>query len=100
MREVTMEFLAVTRRRTERFSEADFAAVLDAEAHTARTLYAEGIIRAINGRGDVPGAVIRLEAASLAEARAALARLPLHQQGMMDMDILPLTPYRGFVPQS
>lgn len=94
-----MEFLAITRRRTERFSEAEFAGVLEDEAQTARTLYAEGVVRAINGRGDVPGAVLRIEAETLEAARAAVARLPLYRREMMDVEIVPLLPYRGFAPR-
>jgi len=94
-----VEFLAITRRRLERFPEAEFAAILDEEAETVRTLYAEGLVRAVNGRGDRPGAVLRLEAPSAAEAEAAVARLPLARRQMMDVEIVPLLPYRGFAPR-
>ncbi|GAC1300942.1 MAG: muconolactone Delta-isomerase family protein [Vulcanimicrobiaceae bacterium] len=91
-----MQFLALTRRLTETFSEADFAAVLPAEAEQARGLYARGVFRSINSRGDLPGAVILLEAADVADATAIVGALPLAQKKMMDVSIVPLLPYRGF----
>lgn len=53
-----MYFLAITRRRVERFTQAEFDARLGDEADCARALYAGGTFRAIHSRGDVPGAVI------------------------------------------
>jgi uncharacterized protein YciI len=94
-----MQFLALTRRRTEAFSEADFAAVLEAEAEQARSFYASGIFRQIFSRGDIPGAAIVLEAADAAEARRIAGMLPLAQKGMMDVEIIELRPYRGFGPR-
>jgi hypothetical protein len=92
-----MKFLALTRRRLDRFSEAEFAEVLGAEAEAARALYARGAFREINSRGDVPGAAIVLEAPDLEGARALIGELPLAQREMMDVELVPLLPYRGFV---
>ncbi|MFY9781588.1 MAG: muconolactone Delta-isomerase family protein [Candidatus Baltobacteraceae bacterium] len=92
-----MQFLAITRRRTERFSDAEFAVALPPEAARARELYANGAFRALYSRGDIPGAVIVLEAADAAEAEKIVASLPMAQQAMMDIEVIPLRPYRGFV---
>ncbi len=92
-----MHFLAITRRRTERFSPDDFARRLDEEADRARALYAENRFVDIRSRGDVPGAVITVEAADVAEAEAIVATLPFAIHEMMDVTIVPLLPYRGFV---
>jgi hypothetical protein len=91
-----MHFLAITRRRTESYAEAQFAEVLGPEAERARELYAAAVFREIHSRGDVPGAVIAVEASDLAAARAAVESLPLARAGMMDVQIVPLLPYRGF----
>ncbi len=94
-----MQFLAIIRRRTEAFTEAQFAEMLGPEAARVRELYAEGIVRAAHGRGDLLGAVLQLEAADEAEARRALDSLPLLQRGMLELQMLiPLRPYRGFGP--
>ena len=93
------KFIALLKRDTERFTDADFAPLLDPEAEAARTLYSEGIARAVYGRGDVPGAVIELEAGSADEARAALMRLPFLAKGMLTLELIPVGPYRGFGPR-
>lgn len=92
-----MQFLSLSTRRTDRFSEAQFTGLVDAEASRARELYAEGFIRQIWHRGDLPGACMVLEAGSLDEARARLHTLPLIRAGMLDVSIVPLEPYAGFV---
>jgi muconolactone delta-isomerase len=91
-----VQFLSLSTRRTDRFSEAEFAELVDAEASRARELYAAGFIRQIWHRGDRGGACMVLEAASLDEARAALETLPLIRAGMLDVSIVPLVPYAGF----
>ena len=95
-----MEFLALTRRRTELFTPAQFDEVLGVEAERARALYAEGKFRTIWSRGDILGAAIVVEAASLADAEAIVGSLPLKQKEMMDVTLVPLLPYRGFAPRS
>jgi muconolactone delta-isomerase len=95
-----MQFLTLSRRRSEAFSDAEFAAFAEAESQRARSLYAEGAIRQIWQRGDMPGACILFEAASEEEVRAALATLPLMQAGMLELLwVIPLKPYRGFGPR-
>ena len=91
-----MQFLSLSTRRTDRFSEPEFAELVDAEANRARELYAAGFIRQIWHRDDVPGACMVLEADSLDEARARLHTLPLIRAGMLDVSIVPLVPYAGF----
>lgn len=91
-----MQFIVITRRRTESFTGEQFAQFLDGEAIRARELYAQGAFRALHSRGDVPGAVITVEAADAEEAEALVASLPLARQEMMDFHIVPLLPYRGF----
>jgi hypothetical protein len=91
-----VQFLSLSTRRTDRFSEAEFAELADAEASCARELYAAGFIRQIWYRGDVPGACMVLEADSLTDATARLRTLPFIRAGMLDVSIVPLVPYAGF----
>ena len=95
-----MQFLSLSIRRTDRFSDAEFAELVDAEASRARELYAAGFIRQIWHRADLPGACMVLEADSLDEARARLCTLPLIRAGMLEVSIVPLAPYAGFVTGS
>ena len=92
-----MQFIVITRRRIESFTDDQFAPFLDGEAARARELYAQGAFRALHSRGDVPGAVIVVEAADSDEAAALVGSLPFAQQKLMDFQIVPLKPYRGFV---
>lgn len=95
-----MQFLAVLRRRTESFTDEQFAPVLEPEAERVRTLYAQGIVRNIWSRDDSPGAVSLLEADSLEHAQAICKSYPLMQKGMLELQMLiPLRGYRGFGPR-
>ena len=91
-----MQLLTIARRRTESFPDAEFAALLESEVAQARALYAEGFIRQIWHRADMPGACLLLEADSEQQAREKLNTLPLYGAGMIDFTIIPLKPYAGF----
>jgi len=95
-----MEILLVVRRRTEAFTEEQFAALLEPEAEMLRTLYAEGIVRFAWSRGDVLGACLMMERDSIEEAQTAFARLPLMAAGMLEAQFIPLRGYRGFGPRA
>ena len=92
----TMQFLAVLKGRSDRFTEADFAAHRSQERAQARTLYAQGFIRQIWHRGDGGGACIVFEADSEEHVNALLNTLPFVKAGMLDVMIVPLKPYSGF----
>jgi muconolactone delta-isomerase len=95
-----MNFLAIVRRKTKQFSDEEIAKFLEPEAERVRTLYSQGVFRTIwSCGGGVKGAVIQLECASQAEAEQALASLPFSQQGIADIELIPLLPYRGFGPR-
>lgn len=96
-----MQFLSVSRRRTEAFPADAFTLELAArETQRAKELYASGLLRHIWKRGDAPGAAIIWEAASEAEVRAAIASLPIFQAGMLEIVlVVPLEPYPGFGPK-
>ena len=96
-----MQFLAISRMRTNLFSDADFAPLLEDEAQRARTLYIEGAVRQIWHRGDERGACSLLEADCEGAAREIIGSLPLVKAGMLELvNLIPLLPYRGFGPRS
>lgn len=83
------------------FSEEAFAPVLEPEAQAIRALYAQGIVRSVWSRDDVPGACLLIEAESLDRAREIVAGFPLVERGMAEVQVLiPLRGYRGFGPRS
>lgn len=96
-----MQFFVLTRRKTDQFpAEKWTPELLEQESQRVRELYSAGTLRSIWRRKDEPGAVLLLEAASEAEARAALASLPLARLGMLELAALTeLGPYPGFGPR-
>jgi len=95
-----MLVLAMIRRRIEKFTDEQFAPLMEPEAEEARRLYSEGLVRAIHSRKDVPGAVLELEAPSVEEAEKIVRRLPLVAAGMLEYTLIPCGPYRGFMPRA
>jgi muconolactone delta-isomerase len=96
-----MQFISILRRRTEEFSDEEFAPLLEPEAEAVRKLYAHGIVRNIWSRDDKLGAVTLIEADSLIEAREIVDSFPLAQRGMLELEaLIPLRGYRGFGPRS
>jgi muconolactone delta-isomerase len=95
-----MQFLSLSRRRTDAFPPEAFTPELGArESAHVKEMYAAGILRQIWRRGDIPGAVMLWEAASEAEVRAALGSLPINQAGMLEIvALVPLQPYPAFGP--
>jgi muconolactone delta-isomerase len=91
-----MQFLSVSVRRLDRFADAEFEALVEAEARRARELYAEGFIRQIWRRSDQPGACILWEADSAEQVGDQLQTLPFIRAGMLEVSIVPLLPYAGF----
>lgn len=93
-----MQFLVMTQRYTDRFAEAEFAAVIPEETEAVRRLYADGVVRQIWLRDDVRGAALIVEANSLEAARAVVDALPLAQRAMSSFTVIALKPYGGFGP--
>ena len=92
-----MQFLSISRRKTESFTEAQFSAKTQDEWQRARTLFAEGALRQIWARGDTPGACILWEAEDEQQARGFIGSLPMAQAGMLEvLAVVPLKPYPGF----
>jgi muconolactone delta-isomerase len=95
-----MQFLTVSRRKSESFTDAEFAARAEDEFQRGRTMYAQGAIRQIWRRGDMPGACILFEADSEQQVRELVASLPFYQAGMLELVmVIPLHPYAGFGPR-
>jgi muconolactone delta-isomerase len=93
-----MQFLTLSRRRTDQFPPEAFTPDLAAcETQRVKALYASGLVRHIWKRADTPGAAILWEAPGEPEVRAALESLPIYQAGMLEIvALVPLDPYPGF----
>lgn len=95
-----MQFLTLSRRRTDAFPPEAFTPELLAhEGQRVRELNAAGLLRQIWLRADLPGAAIQWEAANEAEVRDAIGTLPVFKAGMLEIvAFVPLQPYPGFAP--
>ena len=96
----SMQFLSLSRRRTDTFPPEAFTPErIAAEGARVKEMYAAGIVRQIWARADAGGAAILWEAADEAEVRAAVESLPLFKAGMLEIvALVPLKPYAGFGP--
>lgn len=65
------------------------------EARRVWDLYVGGVLRSVWYRADKPGAVLLLEAPNEQDARDAVASLPMVEAGLLDVELVPLTPYDG-----
>ena len=95
-----MQFLSLSRRRTDAFPPEAFTPELIAgEGQRVKELYAAGVLRQVWKRGDMPGAAIVWEAADETQTRGFCESLPLFKAGMLEIvALLPLEPYAGFGP--
>ena len=93
-----MQFLTLSRRRTDAFPPEAFTPELVArEGRRVKELYASGILRQVWRRGDAAGAAIVWEAASEEQVREAIDSLPIAQAGMLELvALVPLEPYPAF----
>ena len=93
-----MQFLSLSRRRTDAFSPEAFTPELIAqEGKRVKEMYASGALRQIWRRGDLPGAAIVWEAESETAVRELLDSLPLAKAGMLELvALMRLEPYPAF----
>ncbi len=67
-----------------------------AEVEAVWRLYTQGIIREFYTRADNGGpAILTVESESVESAKKALAELPLVEMKMLDLDLIPLAPFRN-----
>jgi hypothetical protein len=83
-------------RETPGKTREQFMPYLKAEAAMVWEFYQNGLARELYFRQDQSTAVFVLECAEIADARAALDRLPLVRAGLITFDLMPLKPYPGF----
>lgn len=91
-----MHFLAINKRRTDPSLEGQVEALLGAEAEYVREYYAQGIFRSVWSLREVKGAAIELECESREVAMRILENLPLALAGFLEIELISLSPYRGF----
>ena len=90
-----MRIFVIARRNKSRPQE-DFAKHSVAEVKTAFSFAADGLVREIYSMADGGGAVLVCEADSADAALTQLSQLPFCQNGLLDLEPIPVVAYRGF----
>jgi muconolactone delta-isomerase len=91
-----MQFLVLTRRKSEEFSAEQFAEKFGAEVSRARELYNDQFTRQIWHRADGSGVCQIVEGPDEGFVRDKINSLPFAGAGMLDVTIVALKPYAGF----
>ena len=90
-----MKMLALEKEIPGASAEA-FQPLLKDEARHIWGLQQSGKLREINFHAEQHSAVLVLECSSVEEARQILSSLPLVAAGLIEFEIIPLSPYDGF----
>jgi len=90
-----MKVVVIARRNMDRPAE-DFAKFSSAEVRKAFEFVVEGTTREIYSMANGAGAVLICEGDSAEAVEAKLSQLPFCQNGLLTLEIIPLTAYRGF----
>jgi muconolactone delta-isomerase len=96
-----MQFMTLITRHPDNAGTPPPSELREAQFEKVRSLYADGFLRQIWFRGDVRGACMIVEAASIDDVLEKLSELPLLRAGFLQPPmIVPLKPYPGFAPRS
>ena len=91
-----MKFFVIGKRK-ESVKPEQFAEYLDLEAELAIKLFKEEFIRELYSIKGGKGACMIVEAESEDEIKEKLSILPFVKNNYLDIDIIEVKPYRGFV---
>ena len=91
-----MKFFVIGKRK-ENIKPEQFAEYLDLEAELAIQLFREEFIRELYSIKGGKGACMIVEASSEEEILKKLSDLPFVKNNYLDIDIIEVKPYRGFV---
>ena len=91
-----MKFFVIGKRK-ENIKQEKFAEFADEEARKAITLFKEEFIRELYSIKGGKGACMIVEANSEEEILIKLSDLPFIKNNYLDIDIIEVKPYRGFV---
>ena len=91
-----MKFFVIGKRK-ETVTPEQFAEYLDLEAEMAIKLFREEFIRELYSIKGGKGACMVIEASSEHEIKEKLSELPFVKNNYLDIDIIEVKPYRGFI---
>lgn len=90
-----MKTLVILTRREGAPAEA-FQRLVELEIQAVWRGMAAGCARAVHGLADGPGAALELETATAQEAREFIDSLPFVVEDLLDVQVVPLTPFPPF----
>ena len=90
-----MQFLAVLKVKPDA-SREKLGPLIKPEAAHAWEMVTSGILRSAHYIKGPVGAVLLLETVDEQEAEKHVKKLPMVEQGLLSVEILPLTPFTGF----
>ena len=91
-----MKFFVIGKRK-ENIPAEDFAKYADEEARKAIDLFKEEFVRELYSIKGGKGACMIIEATNEEEILEKLSTLPFVKNNYLDIDIIEVKPYRGFV---
>ncbi len=91
-----MKFFVIGKRK-ENIKPEQFAEHLDLEAKMAIQLFRDEFIRELYSIKGGKGACMVIEASNENEIREKLGALPFVKNNYLDIDIIEVKPYRGFM---
>ena len=91
-----MKFFIIGKRK-KNIDEAEFVKYADEEAKKAMILFKEEFIRELYSIKGGKGACMIVEAESEQQILEKLSQLPFIKRNYLDLDIIEVKPYRGFV---
>lgn len=92
-----MKILAIPKAVSSTSANAFDSQLIDAEVEAVLRLYQADVIREIYTRANSRGVVFVLEGASPEEVKMTLSQLPAVQRGILDIELIPLAPFQGFL---
>lgn len=92
-----MKILAIPQLAPTASPDAFDSHLVAVEVDAVLRLYQSDFIREIYTRANSRGIVFFLEAASVEEAKEKLSHLPAVERDILNIDLIPLAPFQGFL---
>ncbi len=92
-----MKILAIPKAVSSASASAFDTQLIEAEIEAVLRLYQADVIREVYTRGNARGIVFILEGTSPEDVRMALNDLPAVQRGILEIELVPLAPFQGFL---
>ncbi len=90
-----MKILVIAQRHQD-VSFEQIQPLINVEVEAVWRLYTQGFVREFYTRADNGGpAILMLESESVEAAWKALAELPMVEQKLLDLDVIPLAPFKS-----